>query len=90
MRGPIAEVLEVTDMAVFQSIGMIPAPLASFPPHSHQTWEIVCYTLGKGIATVGEQRIPFSPGTIICMPPHIPHLENSETGYTNIYVHTNE
>jgi len=78
-------------MPKFVSIGLIPAPIPAFPPHSHSdTWEIVLYTLGKGVATIGDQDIPFSPGTIICMPPKIPHLEKSEAGYTNIYIHTNE
>jgi AraC-like DNA-binding protein len=75
-------------MPAFISIGKIPAPLQSFPPHGHTTWEIVLYTVGRGIAQVGDERIGFKPGTIICMPPHIPHLENSDNGYTNIYIHT--
>jgi AraC-like DNA-binding protein len=76
------------DMPKFFSIGIIPAPLQSFPPHQHETWEIVAYTHGKGHAVIGSQEIPFEPGTIICMPPRIPHLENSEAGYRNIYIHT--
>ncbi|HYF48102.1 MAG TPA: AraC family transcriptional regulator [Planctomycetota bacterium] len=75
-------------MGRFLSIGVIPAPIADFAPHGHETWEIVQYTYGRGIATIGEQRIPFVPGTIICMPPGIPHKEWSENGYTNIFMHT--
>jgi len=76
-------------MPKFFSIGLIPAPIPAFPPHSHDsTWEIVLYTFGKGFARIGDQDIPFSPGTIICMPPKIPHLEKSEAGYTNIFMHT--
>ena len=77
-------------MPRFKSIGVIPAPIPSFASHSHATWEIVLYTFGKGVATVGGEEIPFKPGTIICMPPHLPHQEKSEAGYTNIYMHTNE
>jgi AraC-like DNA-binding protein len=78
-------------MSKFVSIGLIPAPIPEFPPHSHSaTWEIVLYTHGKGVATVGSTEIPFTPGTIICMPPRIPHLEKSEAGYTNIFIHTDE
>jgi AraC-like DNA-binding protein len=75
-------------MPAFLSIGKIPAPLQSFPPHDHKTWEIVLYTYGSGFAQIGTERVSFQPGTIICMPPQIPHLEKSEGGYTNIYIHT--
>ncbi len=77
-------------MATFLSIGKIPAPIPSFAPHGHTTWEIVQYTYGEGTATIGDQEIPFQPGTIICMPPHVPHKENSKSGYTNIYMHTDD
>src|SRR5687768_15833658 len=76
-------------MAAFLSIGKIPAPLQSFPPHDHKFWEIVLYTYGQGYAQIGDERFAFQPGTIICMPPHVPHLEKSEAGYTNIYIHAN-
>ena len=77
-------------MPKFQSIGLIPAPIPSFGAHSHDTWEIVLYTFGRGCSTIGDEEIPFKPGTIICMPPRIPHEEKSQAGYTNIYMHTNE
>ena len=77
-------------MPRFYSIGIIPAPIPSFAPHGHETWEIVLYTFGRGVSHIGEQAIPFEPGTIICMPPRIPHQERSESGYTNMYMHTNE
>lgn len=77
-------------MPKFCLIGIIPTPIPSCRAHSHETWEIVLYTLGRGVATIGKQDFPFSPGTIICMPPRIPHLENSEAGYTNICIQTDE
>src|SRR5438105_1002669 len=77
-------------MPRFLSIGMIPAPIPFFGAHSHDTWELVLYTFGTGVARIGDQDIPFRPGTIICMPPRIPHQEQSAQGYTNIYMHTNE
>jgi len=74
-------------MSHFLSIGLIPKPIDTFPPHQHTTWEIVLYTKGKGVATVGDQEIPFCVGTIVCMPPDIPHKERSEAGFTNIHIH---
>jgi AraC-like DNA-binding protein len=77
-------------MPRFVSIGLIPAPIPSFAAHSHDTWEIVLYTYGRGHIVVGEEPVPFRPGTIVCLPPRIPHRERSDAGYTNIYMHTNE
>ena len=57
-------------MPRFYSIGIIPAPIPSFAPHGHETWEIVLYTFGRGVSHIGEQAIPFEPGTIICNPPY--------------------
>ncbi|MBI3832137.1 MAG: helix-turn-helix transcriptional regulator [Planctomycetes bacterium] len=77
-------------MPKFQFIGLIPAPIHVFPPHQHTTWEIVLYTHGRGVAHIGGTPYPFEPGTIICMPPKIDHREDSEGGYRNIYIHTDE
>ena len=46
------------------------------------------YTHGHGVATIGDREIPFHPGRLICMPPHVPHQEVAEDGYRDIYVHT--
>ena len=75
-------------MPRFLSIGLIPKPLFHFPLHQHETWELVLYTHGRGVATVGERAIPFHPGLLVCMPPRVPHKEDSKGGYRNIYIHT--
>src|SRR5437868_11025144 len=77
-------------MPKFLSIGLIPAPIPSFPAHSHDSWEIVLYTYGRGAIIVGDAPVPFTPGTIVCLPPRIPHREQSDAGYTNIYMLTTD
>jgi len=77
-------------MPRFLTIGLITAPIHDFPPHQHTTWELVLYTHGTGVATVGDRPIPFEPGTVICMPPKIDHRERSESGYRNIHIQTDE
>lgn len=67
------------------AIGIIQNSLFHFNPHEHPCWEIVYYTHGNGILTVGSQEIPFRPGDIVCQPPSIPHSEFSEKGYRNIH-----
>ncbi|MCK6472771.1 MAG: AraC family transcriptional regulator [Planctomycetes bacterium] len=75
-------------MPRFLSIGRIERPIRSFPSHQHKTWELVLYTHGKGTATIGGEKYPFRRGTIICMPPDIPHSEDAPGGYRNFYIHT--
>jgi len=69
----------------FVSIGLLPL-VRSYPSHRHETWELVLYTQGRGIATVGEREIPFHPGRLICMPPNVPHKEVSTQGYRDVYI----
>lgn len=52
-------------------------PYSGSQPHSHDCWEIGFYLSGHGIAHVGDNRVPFAPGTVICYPPHIPHSERA-------------
>jgi len=73
----------------FVSIGLLPL-VRSYPSHQHETWELVLYTRGRGIATVGDRQIPFHAGRLICMPPRIPHRETSERGYRDIYIHAHD
>ena len=72
-------------MTDFVWIGSMENSVPFTREHSHDTWEIVYYTEGKGINRVGDRDIPFEKGTIICQPPHIPHTEISEKGYKNIF-----
>ena len=55
------------------------------PIHSHPYWEILYYVKGEGIIFVGEQPFLFHEGDIFCLPPGIPHHEETQNGYQNIY-----
>lgn len=68
-----------------RAIGIIQNSLFHFNPHEHPYWEVVYYTHGNGVLTIGNQQIPFQPGDIVCQPPGIPHSEFSEKGYRNIH-----
>jgi AraC-like DNA-binding protein len=57
-----------------------------YPVHEHPTWEIVLYTAGHGMIAVGGLPVVFQPGTIVCLPPHIPHREHADEGYGNRYL----
>ncbi len=68
------------------SIGVLPRPVYVFNSHTHDCWELVYYTCGSGILTVGDEKIHFRPGVIVCQPPDIPHSESSEEGYCNVHL----
>lgn len=61
-------------------------PYHGSQPHSHECWEIGYYLRGRGIAHIGESRVPFHPGTIICYPPHIPHSERTREACHGLFV----
>lgn len=73
-------------MAKLISIGSVEETRLSFPEHCHDFWEIVLYTHGKGVTTVGQEEYSFEPGTILCLPPKIPQRERSPKGYRNYYI----
>ncbi len=67
------------------SIGRMEMPTFAFGAHSHDHWEVSYYYFGCGTNTVGGVAYEFSPGTVICQPPHISHEERSEAGYKNYF-----
>ncbi len=73
-------------MASFNIIGQVGTPSTFHPSHEHDVWELVLYTSGTGSITVGDHPVPFKPGTIVCLPPFVPHLEQSPGGYTNFFI----
>ncbi|MCI8615823.1 MAG: AraC family transcriptional regulator [Lachnospiraceae bacterium] len=74
-------------MALY-SLGTSHVSLKHCELHSHNSWEIVLNVKGMGIALVGEMNYSFSPNTIMCIPPGIPHMKTSENGFYDIYFHT--
>jgi AraC-like DNA-binding protein len=68
------------------SIGQIPRPGPVPGRHVHPTWELVLYASGQGELEVGPWRVPFGPGSLVCLPPHIPHVEHCPAGYVNWFL----
>jgi AraC-like DNA-binding protein len=54
--------------------------------HQHPTWELALYTHGRGHASIGDQTVPITPGTIICYPPDVPHDDHGATPLTGYFV----
>lgn len=72
------------------TIGASPKTLKHCPAHTHDSWEIVLNTEGSGTAEIGGRTYPFSPGTIICIPPETPHQKTAEEGFCDLYLHTGQ
>ena len=59
---------------------------AAVNPHRHSdTWEIILNLEGSGKNIVDGQEYPYYPGSIICIPPGIPHSK-LPTDFVDIYM----
>jgi len=57
-----------------------------YPPHTHNCWELVCYTSGQIDAPVGDARHRTQPGMFLLTPPGIAHAERALTAYSNVFI----
>lgn len=62
--------------------------VAAFDLHTHNCYEIILNTEGEGIATIGNQEYPFTPGSIHVIPPNVPHAKRSAKEFRDLYLHT--
>ena len=53
-----------------------------YPSHQHQCYEISYIHSGEGYVITDTKKLPFSPGTIIIVPPKLNHMVTSENGHT--------
>lgn len=63
--------------------------IISYPMHRHKDYEIMLYLEGSGYMRTTHKDFPFSPGTIIIVPPGIAHGSISDGGFKNISVSHN-
>lgn len=61
----------------------------SYPMHSHDMLEMMCYISGNGVLRTSEGDYEFKEGTVIAVPPGIVHASHSEDSFVNICVHAN-
>ena len=60
--------------------------IKTYPMHRHNNYEIMLYLQGTGFLRTKNTNYPFSPGSIIIVPPHIEHGSASENGFKNISI----
>ena len=51
-------------------------------------WTLVLNQTGRGELTVGNTKVSFQPGTVVCVPPGVPFAKTSRTGFSDILVQT--
>lgn len=58
----------------------------SFPQHTHDQYEIICYTGGGGVMRTRERQYPVAAGTILIVPPGVSHGSFGEGEIERIYI----
>lgn len=56
------------------------------PKHKHKFYEILIYTDGSGVLSLNEVKVPFSPGTIVIIPPNTEHEAFSKDTVQRIFI----
>lgn len=55
--------------------------------HAHASWELIYCTEGRGrLIFDGGEELAYFSGDIVVIPPHMPHENLSENGFTNIHL----
>ena len=67
-------------------INMTQNGITKYPVHTHRSYEIMLYLEGRGYMHTELGDIPFSPGTVVIVPPNVSHGSVSECGFKNISV----
>ena len=59
--------------------------------HSHKDWELVYCTSGDGEFEFSDHStIRYSVGDVVVIPPDTEHMNNSDNGFTNIYINISD
>lgn len=69
-------------------IGALPKGSTYIEPHTHDVSEIILVTEGEGVRTVDNAQLSFHPGSIIIIPPNVPHQSHSDGEYMEIFIQT--
>lgn len=54
--------------------------------HMHSEWELVYCTSGQGQFEFDGLTLKYRAGDLVIIPPHVPHVNISKEGFTNIYI----
>ena len=71
-------------------IGALPKGSTYIEPHTHDVNEIILVTEGEGVRTVDNAQLSFHPGSIIIIPPNVPHQSHSGGEYMEIFIQADQ
>ena len=71
-------------------IGALPKGSTYIEPHTHDVSEIILVTEGEGVRTVDNAQLSFHPGSIIIIPPNVPHQSHSDGEYMEIFIQADQ
>ena len=71
-------------------IGALPKGSTYIEPHTHDVNEIILVTEGEGVRTVDNAQLSFHPGSIIIIPPNVPHQSHSDGEYMEIFIQADQ
>ena len=54
--------------------------------HFHTSWELIYCTGGSGEMVFNRAVIPYQAGSLLIIPPRVPHVNRSQNGFTNIHM----
>ena len=58
----------------------------SVTAHAHTSWEFIYCTGGRGELFFEGGSLPYQSGELLVIPPHFPHRNESDSGFTNIHI----
>jgi len=70
----------------FRSIKRTLHPLRACRSHQHSDWELIYNVSGTGTMSIQGKSYPFSPGTVVLLPPQIPHCKISDDTFEDYYI----
>lgn len=72
-------------MSKVKYVGRLLEPIKSIKKHSHEFFEVVCYTSGTGFVDIEGETVPFSQGDVFIIPPSVAHFDYSVGGFQNYH-----
>lgn len=58
--------------------------------HMHTAWELIFCTSGSGALVFDDRTLPYAENDVAIIPPHIPHSNRSDDGFTNIHINISD
>ena len=58
--------------------------------HMHTTWELIYCTSGSGSLVFDDRTITYAENDVAVIPPHIPHSNRSDEGFTNVHLNISD